>query len=388
MIKLVKSTFYKEKETKKKLVKFIEKSTILSMNSECRKFEEAFAKKQKRRYAVFVSSGSSANLVLIQSLLNLNCLKKGSIVGVSSLTWSTNVMPLIQLGLKVLFLDCEIKTINVSPDILKEKIKNLNGLFLTNVLGFSDHIETIADLCKKNKILFIEDNCESLGSRTAGNLLGNFGLASTFSFFVGHHLSTIEGGMIVTDNENLYHMLLKTRAHGWDRDLPQKEMLNARLVHNVDDFFARYTFYDLAYNTRPTEISGFLGNNQLPYWDEIVHKRFNNFKRFYNAQKKNKDFILLDISHMDLISNFAMPVICKTKNFFEKYRERFEKNNVEIRPIIAGNIMEQPFYAKHKNKNDMECKNTQMIHKYGFYFGNNPELTAKEVDLLCRLLKK
>ena len=131
-----------------------------------------------------------------------------------------------------------------------------------------------------------------------------------------------------------------------------------------------------------------MGNNQLPYWDEIVHKRFNNFKRFYNAQKKNKDFILLDISHMDLISNFAMPVICKTKNFFEKYRERFEKNNVEIRPIIAGNIMEQPFYAKHNNKNDMECKNTQLIHKYGFYFGNNPELTAKEVDLLCGLLKK
>ncbi len=388
MIKLIKSTFYKEKKAKKKLINFIKKSTILSMNSECRKFENAFAKKQERKYAVFVSSGSSANLVLIQSLLNLNWFKKGDTIGVSSLTWPTNVMPLIQLGLKVLFLDCEIKTINVSPDILKRKIKNLNGLFLTNVLGFSDYIETIANLCKKNNIIFLEDNCESLGSRMGGNLLGNFGLAATFSFFVGHHLSTIEGGMIVTDNSELYHMLLKVRAHGWDRDLPKEEIISARLVHNVNDFFAHYTFYDLAYNARPTEISGFLGNNQLFYWDEIINKRFNNFKKFHNAQKKNDDFILLDINHMDLISNFAMPVICKNRDYFEKYRERFKKNEVEIRPIIAGNIMEQPFYMQYRSKNDTECKNTQLIHKYGFYFGNNPELTTKEVNFLCGLLKK
>lgn len=388
MIKLVKSTFYKEKETKKKLVNFIKKSTILSMNGECRKFEEAFAQKQGRKYAVFVSSGSSANLVLIQSLLNLNWLKKGDVIGVSSLTWPTNVMPLIQLGLKVLFLDCEIKTINVSPNILKEKIKSLDGLFLTNVLGFSDQIKIIASLCKKNNVIFLEDNCESLGSGISGNLLGNFGLAATFSFFVGHHLSTIEGGMIVTDNSDLYHMLLKVRTHGWDRDLPKEEIISVRLANNINDFFARYTFYDLAYNARPTEISGFLGNNQLPYWDEIVNKRFNNFKKFYDAQKKNDDFILLDVNHMDLISNFAMPVICKNQDCFEKYRERFEKNSVEIRPVIAGNIMEQPFYTKHKSKNDVECKNTQLIHKYGFYFGNNPELTTKEVNFLCNLLKK
>ncbi len=388
MIKLVKSTFYKEKETKKKLINFIKKSAILSMNSECRKFEDAFAEKQGRRHAVFVSSGSSANLVLIQSLLNLNWLRKNYVIGVSALTWPTNIMPLIQLGLKVLFLDCEMKTINVSPDIFKRKIKNLDGLFLTNVLGFSDHIETIASLCKKNDIIFLEDNCESLGSKVNGKLLGNFGLAATFSFFVGHHLSTIEGGMIVTDNSELYHMLLKVRAHGWDRDLPKEEMYNIRLVHNINNFFSRYTFYDLAYNARPTEISGFLGNNQLRYWDEIVNKRFNNFKKFHDAQRKNDDFILLDMNHMDLVSNFAMPVICKNKDCFEKYQKRFEKNNVEIRPIIAGNIMEQPFYLKYKDKNGINCKNTRLIHENGFYFGNNPELTTKEIKFLCNLLKK
>src|SRR3990167_10861047 len=196
MIKLIKSSFYNEAETKQRLVEFISRAEILSMGTECKKFEKAFAEKQQRKHAVFVSSGSSANLLLIQALLNLGKLNKGDVVGVSSLTWATNVMPIIELGLTPLAIDCEVNTLNISPEKLNSAIPKINALFLTNVLGFSDRIDKIKEICREKNIIFLEDNCESLGSQVNGNLLGNFGLASTFSFFVGHHMSTIEGGMI------------------------------------------------------------------------------------------------------------------------------------------------------------------------------------------------
>lgn len=387
MIKLIKSSFHRENETKQKLAEFVLSADILSMNKECSKFEKAFAKKQKREYAVFVSSGSSANLVLIQALLNLGKLRKGDKIGFSALTWSTNVMPLIQLGLNPIVLDCNPETLNVSPKELEKYISQIKGLFLTNVLGFSDEIKKIKEVCENNNVVFLEDNCESLGSKTNGKLLGNFGFASTFSFFVGHHLSTIEGGMICTDDDELYNMLLITRIHGWDRNLDKALQRKLRKDNNVDEFYAKYTFYDLAFNARPTEINGFLGNIQLGFWDEIVSRRENNFKLFQNAIKKNDDFLPLKLDHMDLVSNFAMPVICKDKAKFEKYKQRFVENEVEIRPIIAGNIENQPFYKKYVKSNN-NCVNSNFVQENGFYFGNNPEITQQELKILCSLLEK
>lgn len=389
MIRLMKSTFYHEKETKRKLTDFIMDAEILSMGKECQKAEEQFGKKQGRKFSLFVSSGSMANLVLIQALVNLGKLQKGDHLAVSSLTWSTNVMPIIQMGLVPIAIDCQIKTLNVSSRILREvnKKDNIRALFLTNVLGFADDINNIKDYCQEKNILFLEDNCESLGSKIDGKLLGNFGLASTFSSFVGHHFSTIEGGMICTDNQELYEMLLMVRAHGWDRNLSPEKQKILRLKNNIDDFFARYSFYDLAYNARPTEINGFLLNTQLPYWDEIVQKRESNFRRFQKSVISNDDFIPLDIGHMDIVSNFAMPLVCKNKESFTKYRGKFDKNKVEIRPIIAGDITKQPFYKKYIVGNQF-CQNADFIHKNGFYFPNNPELTEADINLLVDLLKK
>jgi CDP-6-deoxy-D-xylo-4-hexulose-3-dehydrase len=386
MIKLVKSSFYREAETKRQLAEFIIKTDIFSMGRECKKFEAAFAKKQQCRFAVFVSSGSMANLVLIQSLLNLGKLKPGDRIGFSSLTWSTNIMPLIQLRLVPVPLDCELSTLNVSPALLKKEITNLRGLFLTNALGFCDNIAEIKNLCAKHNVLLIEDNCESLGSKTQGILLGNFGLASTFSFFVGHHLSAVEGGMICTDNKELYEMLLTTRAHGWDRNLPEASQRKLRRQAGVDNFYAKYTFYDLAYNARPTEIQGFLGNRQIGYWDVIIKTRQSNFKFFQKATERNNKIIPLRIQHFDVVSNFAMPVIFKNKVFFKKYIQRFQKAGVEIRPIIAGDMTRQPFYKKYIKKSPA-CPNAAHVHSCGFYFPNNPELTKAEVKFLCDLLK-
>jgi len=387
MIKLTKSAFYKEKRTRQLLIEFIKEAAIFSMGKECRQFEKAFAEKQGRKFAVFVNSGSSANLILIQSLLNLGKIKHRGLVGVSALTWATNVMPFIQLGLKPVPIDCEVKTLNVSLRTLKKCKYKLKAFFLTNVLGFSGQIDQIQQYCRQKGILFLEDNCEGLGSRVNNQLLGNFGLAATFSFFVGHHLSTIEGGMVVTDDEVLYHMLLKVRAHGWDRDLPLEKQQEIRLAYNVDNFLAYYTFYDLAYNVRPTDIAGSLGNIQINYWDEIVRKREGNFKLLNAAIKTNPELLALDVNHMNLVSNFAMPVIAKTKFLLEKYKKRFKDHQVEIRPIIIGDITKQPFFRKYCFINN-NCPTVEFIHQNGFYFPNNPELTKKEVNLLCSLVKK
>jgi CDP-6-deoxy-D-xylo-4-hexulose-3-dehydrase len=387
MIKLIKSSFYHEAETKRALTEFILSEDILSMNKECRKFEEAFAAKQERKYAVFVSNGSVANLLLIQALLNLGRLNKGDNVGFSALTWPTNVMPLIQLGLNPVAIDCNLETLNVSPENLNSRIKDIEALFLTNVLGFCDDIVRIKKMCDENDVILLEDNCESLGSKVNETLLGNFGVASTFSFFVGHHMSTIEGGMVCTDDEELHDYLVMARAHGWDRNLSPDKQQAFRAKAGVNDFYAKYTFYDIASNFRPTEINGFIGNTQIKYWDEIVQKRVVNFKRFQGAVDANEDFYHYDLSHMQLISNFSMPIICKTSEFAKHYREKFEKAEAEIRPIIAGNMTKQPFYKKYV-KVDNPLPYSDLAHENGFYFGNNPEMTEFEVDTLCNLLMK
>lgn len=389
MIKLQKSTFLNEEQTKEELCKFITEAKFLSMGEECRKFEENFSIKQKRKYSVYVNSGSSANLILIQSLINRRLLKTGDEVGVSSLTWATNVMPLIQLGLKPVLVDTKVETLNISSELLNQVIssKDLKAVFITNALGLSGDMDEIKSLCEKNNILLIEDNCESLGSSYNGRLLGNFGLASTFSFFVGHHISTIEGGMICTDDEELYNSIIMARAHGWDRNLKKEKQNELRNEFKINDFYSKYAFYELGFNVRPSEINGFIGNLQIKYWDFLVSERENNFKYLHECIKSNPDLINLEFEKMDIISSFAIPVIVKDSSKRDHYISRFIEAEVEIRPLIAGNIGKQPFYKKYVGE-DNSCPRADFLHENSFYFGNYPELANDEVQLLGKLLRQ
>ncbi|KKP70320.1 hypothetical protein A2X44_01250 [candidate division CPR3 bacterium GWF2_35_18] len=386
-IMLVKSTFYHEDETKKVLCDFITQSKQLSMGTKCREFEETFAKWQGKKYCVLFNSGSSANLALIQAALNSNLLKPKDTVAFSGITWATNVMPLIQLGLKPYPIDVEIQTLNCSSSILKKAYekKPFQALFLTNLLGLADDITNIKKFCKKNGILLFEDNCESLGSVSNGIKLGSYGFASTFSFFVGHHMSTIEGGAICTDNEEFTKQLKMGRAHGWDRQLKKAEQKSLRKKYRVSDFFAKYTFYDLAYNLRPTEITGFLGLNQMQYLDEIIRKREENFFALQEIYDNDQEFYPLKVK-LDTISSFAIPVICKNKKVLEKYVTLCDKNKIEVRPIVGGMMSTQPFYKKYI-KEKFDLPNSEIINNYGFYFGNNPELTTEEIKYILSIFK-
>ncbi len=392
MIKLMKSTFYDEEATKKKLCNFIMDSEQLSMGKKCLEFEKKFSDYQGRKYSVFFNSGSSANFALIYALINLGLIKKEDNVGFSVLTWATNVMPLLQLNLNPIPVDVSLSHLNVSSEHLEKSLNTFEKkcLFLTNLLGFCGDLDRIRKICSDKGILLIEDNCESLGSEFSGKKLGNFGLASTFSFYVGHHLSTIEGGMVCTDSEELSDMLKKIRAHGWDRSLDEEKQKKLKELHKVDDFYSKYTFYNLGFNFRPTEIQGFIGVEQLKYIDNLNKIRNKNFLEFDSIVKDNPDFYGLDVDHMDFISNFAYPLICKDKETFEKYKNKF-KDIVEIRPIVGGSMIEQPFfrdYLAHKASNDrFQCPNAKNIHEFGFYFPNNPELTEQEKGVISKLLK-
>lgn len=374
----MKNTFYREEETKEKLCDFISKSEKLSMGEKCREFEELFSIYQDRKYSVLYNSGSSANLALVQSLLNLGFLHKGDNVGVSALTWATNVMPIMQLGLNPVPIDVSLDNLNVNSKNIKG---NLKAVFLTNLLGFCGDIFKIKKICDKKDIILIEDNCESLGSQVEGKKLGNFGLASTFSFFVGHHLSTIEGGMVCTDDIDLYRMLVMVRAHGWGRNLDDKSRKKLQRENEISDFNEPYTFYYLGYNLRPTEITGFLGTRQLRYADEICKKRFTNFLRFQKAAGQNPDLRMLDVSHMDFVSNFAYPLLFRDEKIMEEYKKKFSE--CEIRPIVSGPMNEQPFFKNNK----YHCPNAKQIHSLGFYIPNNPDLTEEEINEICELLK-
>jgi len=392
MIKLIKSSYYNEKHTSKLIGEFILQASQLSFGPQCEQFESSFSKYQQRSECIYLNSGSSANLAIIQAMLNLGYLKKGEKVGFSALTWSTNVMPIIQLGLEAVPIDIELDTLNISSAKVINTLKkhNIKMIFITNLLGWTHDIDKIAELCKINNIYLIEDNCESLGTVYKGKKLGNYGLASTFSFYVGHHMSTIEGGAICTDDHELATMVRLVRAHGWDRNLQLKEQTNIRKQHNVNStFYSRYTFYDLGYNLRPTEIAGFLGNNQLGYLEEIISKRESNYFKISSKIYPNPEkYYSLKTDHLDKFSNFAVPIICKSVAI----RDELVKvcaDKIEIRPVVGGDMTEQPFFAKYMAKytDEMVGSNASLVHKQGLYFGNNPELTESEISEIIDTFK-
>jgi len=384
MIPLMKSAFLHEKQTIKALCTFLLDSPQLSMGPQCRKFEKAFAKFQGSKDAVLFNSGGSANLCMIQTLLNLGRLKKGDPVGFSALTWSTNVMPLIQLGLDPIPVDCDTNYLNVTVNDLKKTHKShkLKAFFGTNVLGFAGNLDEIKIFCEEKGIVFIEDNCEGLGTNLNSGMTGSFGDMSSFSFFVAHHMSTIEGGMVCTNDMELSQMLRIVRANGWDRNLSAIDQHNIRKKNNIiSEFDAKYTFYDLGYNVRPTEITGFIGNYQLQFLKENIKARESNFLKIYEIYQENPDLQNVKVDHLKTISNFSFPIIAENRKLREFYMQQFSGAGIEIRPMIAGDITRQPFFKKYI-KGTFHIPNVRFLHECSFYFGNYPELTNTDIETI------
>lgn len=388
MIPLMKNTFSHEPETRQALAQFILQTPRLSMGQYCQEFEKAFARFHSVAYAVLFNSGSSANLALLQALKNLDYLKVGDKVGFSALTWATNVMPLIQLGFKPIPIDCTIDTFNVMSENLKATLaqQKLKAFFTTNTFGFAGDLDHIQNLCRDQNILLLEDNCECLGSEIQGRKTGTFGKCASFSFYVSHHLSTIEGGMVITEDEELAEMLSLVRSNGWDRNLTKAQQKKWRDRYQVPSEFQAYcTFYDLGYNFRPTEITGFLGVRQLQFLPANIKIRESNYRSLQAIAQHNPDFIPIQDKQMSKLSSFCFPIICKTPQLLAKYLERFRQADVEFRPAIGGNIQKQPFYYKYVT-DEYPLPNVNFLHECAFYVGNNPDLSQDDIAVLKNCL--
>lgn len=379
-IDLVKDTI--DGDDIKKLISWLETNPRLTKGELNVKFEKEWSEWLGKKYSVFVNSGSSANLAALYSLLLSGKLRNNKIV-VPAVSWVTTVTPAVQFGMEPIMCECDEDNLGLNIEHLKQIIKehDPSSIILVHVLGFPNHMNEIVELCKEHDIRLIEDTCESIGSEYEGKKLGTFGDLSTFSFYFGHHMSTIEGGMISTDDEELYHILLSIRSHGWDRDLPKSKQIELREKYNIGDFRSLYTFYYPGFNLRATDLQAFIGLEQLKKLDLIVKNRNLNYQKYHEGIKNNEWKI--NPPKDSFISNFSYPVI--TKNIKELV-EKLTENNVECRPLICGSINEHPFWYERYGKQDLPI--SKKVHEYGLYLPNNHQMTVEEIDKVINIVNQ
>jgi CDP-6-deoxy-D-xylo-4-hexulose-3-dehydrase len=284
-------------------------------------------------------------------------------------------MPVIQLGLVPVLIDVDLKTLNISRAEVEKH--DIACLFITHLLGFHGDIQEIATYCKEKSILLLEDTCESLGTVCNGKKLGNFGLAATFSTFVGHHMSTIEGGLIATDDSELSTMIRMVRAHGWDRNVREEARTELRSKWGITDFNGPYTFYTLGYNVRPMDLQGLIGCIQLKHVDDANENRRKSFAKIRS--------VATGVPDQD-VPAFAIPIMCSSPEERELYVKKCRDLGIETRPIVAGNMNRQPFFKEYSSQHPLP--NADRVHECGFYIPNHPDLTEEEIDYLSSVFNK
>ena len=367
---------------KKLMCDFINSGARLSYGQKVKEFEAMWSKWLGVQHSVYVNSGSSANLLLVQAMHDLH--GRGDWIA-QSCTWATNVAPIMQLrGIKnngrmqrVYLTDINMRTLGLDESKAVELIKineDIKFVFVTHVLGIPSVSEEFISFCKDRAITILEDCCEAHGSVTQNRKVGTFGKASTFSFFYGHHITTVEGGMISTDDEELYEHLLLLRSHGLLRELPEKSR-NKRKVEDIDE---RFTFLCCGYNFRNTDLHAVLGISQMSRLESTISIRNRNFKRFISRLDSNLFHTDIDVNGVSL---FAFPIICKRDSELKnKVSLLLNKLGIEHRPLIAGNLLRHPMMKSHVNT--IPCPNADSIHFNSFYVGNNETVTTDQVDLL------
>ena len=367
------------------LIEWLKEYPRLTKGPKTLEFESKWSKWLGTKYSVFVNSGSSANLLMLYALKILNKMKNNKVC-VPALCWATDLSPVIQFDMNPLLIDCNLDNLSIDLNHLEEvfKVESPSVLILVSVLGLSPDMDLITNLCKKYDVILIEDNCESQGTKFKGVKLGNFGLMSSFSTYFGHTMSTIEGGVITTNDEEMYHTLLQLRSHGWDRDLPESKQKELRKEWEVSDFSALYTFYIPGFNLRSTDLQAQLGIQQLDKVDGMINNRFQNFL-YYKSKLENKTWFPKTFSD-EFTSNFAIPFITKTAEDKEKLIKELDSNNIVCRPLISGSMGIQPFYKKLYGENKLP--NCSIIDEKGVYVPNHDKMTKEDIDRVCDILLK
>jgi CDP-6-deoxy-D-xylo-4-hexulose-3-dehydrase len=368
------------------LISFLKKNPVLTQSHKVKQFEKLWSRWLGVKYSVFVNSGSSANFLTIKSLKYFGPTKKEIIV--PSLTWVSDIVAVIENGFKPVFVDIDLKNLSMcEKDLLGKITKKTEAVFITHAQGFNGLSSKILKTLKKNKIKLIEDVCESHGAKFKNKKLGTFGLASNFSFYYAHHMSTIEGGMICTNNRKIYEICRMLRGHGLNREADSNVFKNS-VIKKYKNLHKEFIFLYPGFNMRSNEICAVLGINQLKRLDNNNKERSNNLKFFLNNLDKNLYYTNFDLNGS---CNYALPLILKQKkkilrNFLEKTMSR---NNIEFRRGNAGggNQMRQPYLKKFVKKENLKnYPNVEHVHDYGYYIGNYPDLSFKKIKKITKIL--
>lgn len=381
MIKLVNDTI--SNEDIDSLVEWLKTYPRLTKGELTVELEKKWSKWLGVSNSVFCNSGSSANLLMLWALVEAGRISRESKIVVPSVAWATDLSPVIQLGMTPLLCDVNLDDLSVDLDSLETLFKESKPqvLLLVSVLGLVPDMQSIVNLCNKYNVILLEDTCEGMGSKYNGKKLGTFGLMSSFSTYFGHHISTIEGGFISTDDEELYEVLKSIRSHGWDRDSSKSFSSSLRDEWGTSDFNSLYTFYYSGFNLRSTDLQAFIGLGQIDKLNEICDKRNANFKLYQKELKELKPYI--SDKDFNFISNFAYPVIDRNRDLIVR---RLIEADIEVRPMICGSMGSQPFYVKEFGKNIQ--RNASTIDSYGFYVPNHPGLSKEDILTITDIIKK
>lgn len=359
-----------------------------TMGENVKQLELDFAKKFGSRYAVMVSSGSAANLLGVAALFykKENPLKAGDEVIVPAISWATTYYPLQQYGLKLRFVDVDLNTLNMDVTQLEKALTPKTKMVMAvSILGNPCALDVMRQFCDKHNLYLFEDNCESMGATLNDKQCGTFGDIGTFSFFFSHHISTMEGGMLVTDNEELYHLSRSMRAHGWTRDVPEGSSIFDK---KEDDFFEAYRFILPGYNLRPLELSGAVGIEQIKKLDEFIEIRRDNAAYFKSLFSKDDRFITQKENGKS--SWFAFTLILNPKYDLDRnaIMSAMKKADINYRIITGGNFLRHDV-IKHFNYDCVgEIINANIAHDRGFFVGNHPHDIRHHLDDLYVALDK
>lgn len=350
----------------------------VTMGEKVRQFESMWAGHVGRKHAVMVNSGSSANLAVISALCSHNYpdpIKQGDEVITTAIPWATTVAPIVQSGAIPVFVDVDPDSFNLDPKLIEEAITpRTRAIMPVSLLGNPRGMELVAEIAEQHGLILVEDACEATGSSTNGKRIGTLGLAGTFSFFFSHHISTIEGGMVVTDDDQLADLVRSVRAHGWTRD---SHLITDRL-EGVSEIQSKWTFVETGYNLRPTEISGAFGIQQLKKLDPIIDHRRETARLWSDSLSKHSDKISVSSENPgDRHSWFGYPIVVKPNAGFsrDELADYLKTKSIDVRPIIAGNILEHPVIDQWPHRISGEVSSASWIHRNGLMVGNHEGIT-------------
>ena len=369
------------------------KSNKITAGKVTANFEKVFKRKLKINQSLMVNSGSSANLLAFQCLVNpyrKRILNKNDEVLIPTLCWSTSLWPIVQSGLKPVFVDVDIKTLNINTKDMEKKInKKTKVIMLVHVLGNSTNMDEILRIKKKYNLILIEDTCESLGAKYKNKYLGALGEFSSFSFYVSHQITSGEGGMICCKDVDDMQIIKSLRAHGWSRGLKNEKAI---AIKNRD-LDPRFIFYNSGFNLRPTDITASIGLSQFKDLDKLMKNRNLNRDKIYKAFLKNK----IITSCLSIVKEnkfvkpswFGVPIILNRRVKKDKFINKLENLGVETRPIISGNFLKQPSIKKYKIKSKVNVKNSNIINKFGLFIGLPiNKITSATLNRLVKVFEK